>query len=366
MKLNLLTCAGVGLLSLWGIPCSAQTGGDVQVSEGATLGGNGAVGGAVTVNGDFAPGPSEASLFAGNPVIPGWTADPEGTIFGNRYWIYPTYSAPYDQQVHFNAYSSTDLVKWQVHPRVLETKNISWATRALWAPSIIEKDGKYYIFFSANDIQSDSETGGIGVAVADQPEGPFMDLLGAPLVGKYYNGAQPIDAFVYHDDDGSYYLFYGGHSHCNIAKLKDDFSGFQLMTGRRSLFVEITPTDYVEGPFVFKRNGKYYFMWSEGGWTGPDYRVAYAMSDSIQGPWTRIATILQQDAEIATGAGHHSVIHNSNTDQYYMVYHRRPLGETDGNHRVTCIDEMHFDENGLIVPMTMTFKGVKADPLPQD
>ena len=117
---------------------------------------------------------------------------------------------------------------------------------------------------------------------------------------------------------------------------------------------------------MFRRGGKYYFMWSEGGWTGPDYRVAYAMSDSILGPWTRIATVLQQNSEVATGAGHHSVIHNSGTDKYYMVYHRRPLGETDGNHRVTCIDEMKFDDDGKIIPITITFKGVKADPLPQN
>ena len=366
MFINKRIFAVMAILSGSSLTGIGQSEGDVEVSEGATLGGNGAVSGDVSVSGDFAPGPSEASLFAGNPVIPGWMADPEGIIFGNRFWIYPTYSAPYEQQLYFDAFSSPDLVKWTVHPRVLETKNITWANRALWAPSIIEKGGKYYIFFSANDIQSDSETGGIGVAVADQPEGPFSDLIGAPLVGKYYNGAQPIDAFVFRDEDGSHYLFYGGHSHCNVAKLKDDFTGFEMMPGSGNLFNEITPTDYVEGPFVFRRGGKYYFMWSEGGWTGPNYRVAYAISDSLLGPWTRIATVLQQDSAVATGAGHHSVIHHPTSDKYYMVYHRRPLGETDGNHRVTCIDEMKFDAEGKIIPMVITFDGVKADPLPQD
>ncbi len=104
-------------------------------------------------------------------------------------------------------------------------------------------------------------------------------------------------------------------------------------------------------------------MWSEGGWTGPDYSVAYAIADSPFGPFKRIGKILQQDPKVATGAGHHSVIHEPKSDKWYIVYHRRPLTETDGNHRVTCIDEMQFDENGYIKPVVITNEGVKANPL---
>ena len=107
------------------------------------------------------------------------------------------------------------------------------------------------------------------------------------------------------------------------------------------------------------RNGKYYFMWSEGGWTGPDYSVAYAVSDNPFGPFKRVGKILQQDSTIATGAGHHSVIQAAK-GKWYIVYHRRPLGETDGNHRVTCIDELRFDEVGNILPVKMTKEGVSA------
>ena len=114
---------------------------------------------------------------------------------------------------------------------------------------------------------------------------------------------------------------------------------------------------------MFVRKGKYYFMWSEGGWGGPDYSVAYAMADSPQGPFERIGKILQQDPKVATGAGHHSVIQVPGQDRWYIVYHRRPLTETDANHRVTCIDEMHFDENGLIKPVKITKEGVKKQPL---
>ena len=232
----------------------------------------------------------------------------------------------------------------------------------MWAPAIVAKDGKYFLFFAANDIQNNEETGGIGIGIADQPQGPYRDYLGKPLLGEFHNGAQPIDQFVFKDLDGSYYMIYGGWRHCNIVRLNNDFTGFLPMEDG-SLFREITPDGYVEGPLMFYRNGHYYFMWSEGGWTGPDYRVAYAISDSPFGPFKRIGTILEQDPDVATGAGHNSVIHIPGTDEYYMVYHRRPLGESDGNHRETCIDRMQFDEEGRIKAVKISFEGVDARPL---
>ncbi|TKK67509.1 arabinan endo-1,5-alpha-L-arabinosidase [Ilyomonas limi] len=305
---------------------------------------------------------SAQTKISGNPLFTGWYADPEGTIFNHQYWIFPTYSAPYNQQVFMDAFSSTDLTNWQKHPRIIDTSIIRWAKRAMWAPSITEKDGKYYLFFGANDIQNNQQTGGIGIAVADHPDGPYKDYLGKPLIDSFINGAQPIDQFVFKDKDGEYYLIYGGWRHCNIVHLKNDFTGFLPMKDG-TLFKEITPEHYVEGPFMFIRNGKYYFMWSEGGWTGPDYSVAYAMADSPFGPFKRIGKILQQDTTVATGAGHHSVIHLPKEDKWYIVYHRRPLGQTDGNARVTCIDKMEFDANGYILPVKITSKGVAAQPL---
>ncbi|MGB8705334.1 MAG: glycoside hydrolase family 43 protein [Gillisia sp.] len=292
-----------------------------------------------------------------NPLFPGWYADPEGAVFNNEYWIYPTYSAPYEKQVFLDAFSSPDLVHWEYHHKIIDTSAVKWAHKAMWAPSITEKNGKYYLFFGANDIQNDDEIGGIGVAVSTNPGGPYKDLIGKPLVGKFHNGAQPIDQFVFKDTNGKYYLIYGGWKHCNIAEFNEDFTGF-LPYEDGSFFKEITPEKYVEGPFMFVRNGKYYFMWSEGGWTGPDYSVAYAIGDSPTGPFKRIGKILQQDMNVATGAGHHSVIKIPGKDSYYMVYHRRPLGETDRNSRVVCIDTMTFDKNGYIEPVKITRKGV--------
>lgn len=294
---------------------------------------------------------------SGNPVFPGWYADPEGVVFDKKFWIYPTYSAPYNQQVFLDAFSSPDLVNWTKHARIADTASVKWVNRAMWAPAVVEKGGRYFLFFGGNDIQNNDQKGGIGVAVSNNPAGPFVDYLGKPLIDAFHNGAQPIDQFVFKDKDGQHYILYGGWRHCNIAKLKDDFTGF-VPYADGTTFKEITPKGYVEGPFMFIRNNKYYFMWSEGGWTGPNYSVAYAVADSPFGPFERVGKILQQDSTIANGAGHHSII-QAGKDRWLIVYHRRPLGDKEGNHRVTCIDEMYFDDKGFIKPVKMTAEGVK-------
>lgn len=297
-----------------------------------------------------------------NPIFPGWYADPEAHVFGNEYWIFPTYSAPYKDQTFLDAFSSKDLITWTKHPRVLDVKDVPWAKRAVWAPSVVEKDGWFYLFFGANDIQNDRQLGGIGVARARKPEGPYQDHLGKPLIDKFHHGAQPIDQQVFQDKDGSWWIVYGGWRHCDIAKLNADFTGF-LPFPDGTTFKEITPRGYVEGAYMLLKDGRYYFMWSEGGWTGPDYAVAYAVGDSPFGPFERLGKILEQDPAIATGAGHHSVL-KSPAGKWYIVYHRRPLGEKDANHRIVCIDELRFAADGKIVPVKITNKGVAADPLP--
>ena len=245
---------------------------------------------------------------------------------------------------------------------MLDVTRVSWAASALWAPSTIEVGGRFYLFFGANDPQSDRQLGGIGVAVSDRPSGLFSDLLGHPLIAAYHNGAQPIDPFVFRDDDGRIYLYYGGHDHCNVVQLSADLkSVIRLPSGE--MFKEITPPGYVEGSFLIKRRGVYYLMWSEGDWTGPDYRVAYAMGPSPLGPFKPAGVILSQNPSIALGAGHHSVVNIPGTDDWYIVYHRRPLGDSKGEHRQVAIDRMVFGADGSITPVVITTRGVSPRPL---
>ncbi len=166
---------------------------------------------------------SFASLWSQTPsdlVGQGWHADPEIHIFAGQYWIYPTSSSPtpdsqdgtpfnplqqklrsgpvihpvYLLHTSLDAFSSPDLVHWTRHPKVLDIRNVAWAAYAIWAPTAIYLNGRYYLFFAANDIQKrDTFPGGIGIAVSDQPGGPFVDAIGKPLIGEFHNGAQPID-----------------------------------------------------------------------------------------------------------------------------------------------------------------------------
>jgi len=319
------------------------------------------------------PGAERIRPRSGNPILPGWTADPEVAVLDGQYWIFPTHSAPYEEQVFLDAYSSPDLVTWTRHPRVLDTTIIGWARKAMWAPCVVEKDGACYFFFSANDLQrpggplwdaddASSHQGGIGVAVAPAPGGPYRDLLGRPLIDAFHHDAQPIDQFVFRDDDGTWYLVYGGWRHCNIGVLDADFTGFVPFADGET-FHEITPAGYVEGPVMFRRAGRVYFLWSEGGWGNSSYHVAYAVADHPTGPFTRVGTILESDPAVATGAGHNSVLHLPGTDDWYIVYHRRPIPNQGRDHRVTCIDRLHFRPDGSIEPVVMTFEGVAARPL---
>jgi beta-xylosidase len=331
----------------------------------------------------------------------GYYADPEVRVFDHQYWIYPTRSVSADDppigqptfntqqtelrkqhvihkdyllQTDLDAFSSPDLVHWTRHTSVLSVKNVAWAAYAIWAPSAIHLNGKYYLFFAANDIQrTDIFDGGIGVAVSDKPGGPFVDAIGKPLIGHFQHGAQPIDPMVYLDNeedddgpgDGSIYLYYGGQGHCVVAKLSQDLKHVIPMPDGQ-LYKEITPANYVEGPFMIKRNGTYYFMWSEGDWGGPDYGVAYAKSSSPTGPFTRAGKILETDPAIAKGPGHHSVLHIPDTDNWYIVYHRHPLDSTGISKRVMAIDKMAFDKNGNIDPIVMTKDGTGIRLLPKE
>ncbi|PRY44923.1 family 43 glycosylhydrolase [Umezawaea tangerina] len=299
--------------------------------------------------------PDYSTSEAGNPFVDGWYADPDVAVYGGAYWVYPTSSRVYEEQTYLDAFSSTDLVHWTKHPNVLTTANVSWAHKAVWAPAPVQRNGRYYLYFGANDIQSNSETGGIGVAVADRPEGPYVDAIGKPLIGQFVNGAQPIDQDVFIDSDGQAYIYYGGWGHANIAKLNADMTSLGTFADG-STFREITPANYTEGPQMFKRNGKYYLMWSEGGWTGPNYSVSYAMSDTATGPFTKVDKVLTQDSEVAVGSGHNSVLNIPGTEIWYILYHRRPLSKSGANDRQLAYDRMYFSADGKIQPVTMQVK----------
>ncbi|GHC33020.1 MULTISPECIES: family 43 glycosylhydrolase [Streptomyces rochei group] len=287
-----------------------------------------------------------------SPVLPGLYADPDVRYMDGRYWIYPTTDGfPGWSGTRFKAFSSRDLVHWTDHGVVLDLgPDVAWADGNAWAPAIAERDGKYYFYFCAEQQ--------IGVAVADSPAGPFKDALGGPLVAKGRFSGQMIDPSVFTDDDGRSYLYWG-NGHGYVVPLNDDMVSFDA-----SRVEDITPENFREGSFVVKRDGTYYFMWSEDDTRSEDYHVAYATGPTPLGPWTKRGTILSKRPEYGIlGTGHHSVVNAPGTDDWYVVYHRFALNGPggpggDGTHRETTIDRLRFAADGTIEPVVPTLGSV--------
>ncbi|MFF4830255.1 family 43 glycosylhydrolase [Streptomyces sp. NPDC001315] len=291
-----------------------------------------------------------SALIMKSPVLPGLNADPNIVRFGDTFYMYPTTDG-FDgwSGTQFKAYSSTDLVHWTDHGVILDLgPDVSWADSRAWAPTIAEKDGKYYFYFCAD--------ANIGVAVSDSPTGPFKDALGEPLLKAGDFSGQMIDPAVFTDDDGQSYLYFG-NGHAYVVPLSADMTSIDT-----SKVQDITPSGYNEGSFVIKRQGTYYFMWSENDTRDENYRVAYATGPSPTGPWTKQGVILSKDlSQGIKGTGHHSVVHVPNTDDWYIAYHRFAIPGGDGTHRETTVDKLEFDSDGLIKLVVPTLTGI--DPV---
>lgn len=307
-----------------------------------------------------------AGVAAGNPVLPGFHADPE-ILYSNKtgkYYIYSTTDGVPGWGGHsFQVFSSPDLDKWTDEGVMLDLKGeqVPWATGNAWAPAIIERkedDGyKYYFYYSGHSPKADKKQ--IGVAVASDPTGPFTDL-GHPIVCESpTGGGQQIDVDVFLDPVSGKYYLYWGNGYMAVAELNDD-----LRSIREETVKVITPEGgtletyaFREAPYVFWRDGRYYFLWSVDDTGSPNYHVAYGTSDSPTGP-IKVAdpcTILQQDpAREIYGTAHNSVIKLPGTgDEWRIVYHRINKDYLDGDkgpgwHRQVCIDRMEFNPDGTI------------------
>lgn len=300
-----------------------------------------------------------------NPVLNGLYADPH-IIYSEktkRFYIYPTsdgftgWSGNY-----FKAFSSKDLVNWKDEGVILDLpKDVSWANRNAWAPTIIEKkvNGQYKYFYYFTAAQK------IGVAVSDNPTGPFKDS-GKPLIDKAPEGinrGQTIDPDVFTDPVSGKSYLYWGNGYLAAAELNEDM--ISLKPGTLTI---LTPdASFREGTHVFYRNGKYYFMWSEDDTRSPNYKVRYGVADSplskIKVPSSNLVIAKDTTAGIY-GTGHNSVIRIPGKDEWYIVYHRFQvpkgitMGSSAGYNREVCIDKMEFDNEGNIIPVIPTLKGI--------
>lgn len=274
------------------------------------------------------------------PSLPGPNADPHIAVFGDTYYIYPTTDGTEGwAATSFKVWSSKDLVTWKNGGVILDLpRDLTWAKSRAWAPCIATKNGRYYFYFCAD--------ANIGVGVADKPEGPFHDALGKPLLARDDFPGQMIDPMVFIDDDGAAYLYFG-QGHCYVVKLNEDMISFDPAQVQ-----DITPPGYNEGPFLLKRKGLYYLMWSEFDTRDPRYSVAYATSKSPLGPFVKPANnpILKQSG-VVKGAGHHAVVQIPGRDEWVISYHRFIIPDGNGYNRESCLSPMRFDAEGNILPV---------------
>jgi beta-xylosidase len=324
--------------------------GGANSSGGRSSGGSPGTGGLSSSTGGNA-----SIVGTNNPVLPGLFADPNVTLFDNTFYIYPTTDGFADWgATSFGVFSSINLVQWTNRGVILDVaKDLKWASGHAWAPTVARVGSTYYFYFTADNQ--------IGVATSLSPTGPFNDALGKPLVANSQYGVVSIDPYVFIDDDGRRYLYFGNGG-LRVAQLNADMVSFSATP------TNINPsgaTGTVEGSALFKRNGTYYLQWSEGDTRLPTYRVAYGRAQSPLGPFTRLAVILEQDTSKGIlGPGGSTVLAIPSRDEYYIVYHRFKIPGGDGTHRETCIDRLYFNTDGTIVPVKPTLEGLQTTVLP--
>ena len=284
-----------------------------------------------------------AAQTGGNPVLPGYHADPEMSYFNGRYYIYPTSNEGTGGQ-DFHAFSSADLTNWRDDGVIFDVgPQCVWADYNGWAPSVVARNGKYYFYYSA-EVK-------IGVAVGNSPTGPFTDL-GRPLIGSDPYTVDIIDPHVFVDDNGQAYIYYGGS---NGSKLVMRRLNADMVSLTADAPVNITPQNYTEGPYLVKRNGLYYMTYSNGSWFNASYNVQYATSTSPAGPWTYRGSLLSSDTQ-NQGPGHHSITKIAGCDEYYITYHR--YQNNNFSTRYVAIDRLYFAADGTMQKVNMTNYGV--------
>ncbi len=290
---------------------------------------------------------------AGNPIIPGYFADPTIRKFGDTYYLYATTDGNGGGLGPSQVWTSKDFVNWTIQP-------MNWpTTHFIWAPDVMQgKDGKYYMYY-CQPCQ-------IYCGVSDTPVGPWKNILGddeAVLVpDRYVKMSITLDGQTFVDDDGSVYLYWGtwgiypNHG-CGVGKLNPDMKSFSDTT----LIPNTQAVDFFEAPYVFKRDGIYYFTYSSGSCHDDTYRVQYATSTvGPMGPFTFADNnpILATSADgTIHGPGHHSILQEG--DEYYIIYHRHNIPQaTRGMHRQIAADRLVFDDEGRILKVEAGHKGI--------
>lgn len=299
------------------------------------------------------------ACWADYPIVSNrYLADPSCLVTKDRVYIYCSNDDESPVEGSYNipnviCVSSSDMKNWTDHGSVFRAADSTTWAKKTWAPAAIERDGKFFLYFGNGGAN-------IGVAVSENPTGPFEDVLGKPLITHQTPGVQParnmwlFDPGVFVDDDGQAYIYFGGNGDDNVrvAKLNRD------MISLDGEVIKMNAPHFFEAAWVFKRNGTYYFTYS----TTPraEMRIDYMTGDHpIEG------------YEYKGVVGDQPPINNNNNhaaqfqfkDHWYHVYHNRIVakqaGIPTGFRRNLAIEEMEFNDDGSIKKVSYTTDGVK-------
>ena len=292
-----------------------------------------------------------------NPVITGqFSADPSAHVFGDRLYLYPSHDIPTvkyqgDQpwfcMSDYHVFSTDDMTHWTDHGNIVDQKDVPWGNptaNSMWAPDWVEKGGKYYFYFPNAPARGRGFGFGIGVAVSDMPYGPFT------IQENTVQGTGGIDPCAFKDDDGTIYLIWSGMG-LRGGKLKDNM---MEIDGASVRLDETFPKGQTEGPFLFKRNGKYYLTYPWVRLEGGTETLAYAMSDHPLGPY-EFKGVFMEESPVGCWTNHHSFVEFKG--QWYLFYHHNDFSPTFDKNRSVCIDKVSFREDGTIIPVTPTWRG---------
>ena len=306
-------------------------------------------------------------MSAQNPIIRDqFSADPTARVFNNKVYVYPSHDIvpPEGQRQDwfcmedYHVFSSENLTDWTDHGVIVTQNKVPWVrpdSYSMWAPDCVERNGKYYFYFP-----SAPKAGmgfGVGVAIAESPEGPFVC---EPEPIKGING---IDPCVLLASDGNAYIFWG-NGRCaklkdNMKELADDTPKEKVKWGEREFemygvnCLKGLPSRQAEGPFVFEYNGNYYL-------TYPYVRentevLGYAMSKNPMGPYEYKGLIMAEH-ENGCWTNHHSIIYYKG--QWYLFYHHNDFSPRDDKRRSVCIEKLYFNADGTIKEVKPTMRGV--------
>lgn len=310
---------------------------------------------------------SPVALMADNPIVQTcFTTDPAPMVDGDRLYVYTGHDengADFFWMQEWRVYSTDDMVNWTDHGSPLAIEDFSWGDDRAWAPQTIERNGKYYFYVPLHSKLTGAMA--IGVAVGDSPTGPFKDALGKPLADG--NWAY-IDPTVFIDDDGQAYLYWG-NPEIYYVKLNDDMISYEGDVKKMEMtvegfgkgkMVEMEPgkdyrTTYTEGPWIMKRNGRYYMIYAAGGI--PEH-IAYSVSDTPVGPWKYGGVLMEQNNSTNSFTNHPAVIDFKGKS--YFFYHTGNLPGGGGFARSVAVEPFEYNADGTFPTILPTKEGAPA------